>query len=60
MVIPQCFSPEDVHHARDLVMYFIRKEGKKATHFHGADDSRADLQVRSVVGNSVLSHRLIK
>ena len=60
MVIPQCFAQEDVDHARDLVMYFIRKEGKKATHFHGADDSRADLQVCLVPEHSLLSRKLMK
>ncbi len=46
VVIENCFTPDDIEHARELIFYFIKKEGKKATHFQGADESKVDLQVR--------------
>ena len=46
VVIEDCFTPDDIEHARELVFYCIKKEGKKATHFQGADETKVDLQVR--------------
>lgn len=46
IMFEQLFTEEDIVHARDVVHYYIKHDTQKATHFHGSDDSRPDLQAR--------------
>ena len=46
VVLPQLFTPEDISHARDLVLYLIKQQGQRVTHFQGSKDSNTKLQAR--------------
>ncbi|XP_013398471.1 uncharacterized protein LOC106164960 [Lingula anatina] len=46
-VLRQVFSKEDIAHAREVIHYLIKNEGKRATHFHGSEDSTQELQART-------------
>ena len=46
VVVPQAFSKPDIDHARELIHFLIRKQGKRVSHFQGANDSKLELQAR--------------
>lgn len=46
VTIPQVFTPSEIKHARDLIHYLIKTQGKKATHFQGYEKAKPELQAR--------------
>lgn len=46
VILPRLFSPAEIKHARELILYLIQTQGKKATHFQGSDESKENLQAR--------------
>lgn len=45
-ILKGLFSPQDIEHAKETVLFLIAKQGLKATHFQGSEGARADLQAR--------------
>ena len=59
-VLPQLFSDEDIRHAKETILYLIRQQGSKATHFQVSIrcDSICSLLILYPVMSSPTAERL--
>jgi len=47
VLLKQLFNKQDIAHAKQLLKDILQKQGGKATHFQGGDDSKTELQARA-------------
>merc|ERR1712223_1485371 len=61
-ILKGLFDQDDIKHAEETILYLISRQGAKATHFQGQEESKRELQARvwNLLNKGVIFEKLVQ